>query len=104
MNGYVARVPMSPRINGESYKEAASPLILTPEQAGNVEFGYQLKGFNQSQVRAYVAHVAAELRRRDGVILRQAEELQRLKGALRAWHSDQARNQHGEQVQARPSA
>lgn len=45
----------------------------------------------EGDVAAYVAQVAAELRRRDQSIARMSDELSLLKQALRDWQTDQAR-------------
>lgn len=78
-------------VNGEMYEGDVAPVALTAEQVTRVRFRTRWRGLDPRHVAAYLARVAAELRRRDQRIARLSDELSLLKQALRDWQSDQAR-------------
>jgi len=78
-------------VNGETYEGDAAPVPLTAEQVARVRFRTRWRGLDPRHVAAYVAQVAAELRRRDQSIAQLVDELSLLKQSLRDWQSDQAR-------------
>ena len=78
-------------LNGEAYYLEVPQLVLTPDQAAHARFPVLRRGLDALSVAQYMAHVAAELERRDTYIARLTDELNVIKQGLREWQTQQAR-------------